>query len=719
MSKQYYRPDEYGPEEVKMMQKFHLQMPDARQYFLNMIKPRLDRSYKLYAAYNGDRANEIDKWQANIFTPYIQAVVETMMPRVLDARPDFTVQGRSENDQIKAPKVQMVCDYTWEKASADVVLEDVARATMINGIGFMMPYWKKDVRKNKFLTTADIASKKYKFSEKEQTFYDAPAVDWVDNYSLWYDWHNVKRESKQFWFRRLILTGEEIKRKYPMADPERLKMAVSCYSGDLVDYASIRTQVKSNHYSIVKGADHRSGSNGLYNVGSMYMDNVDPDLKMHEVFEWWLPFEDKYSVICNWVPILYGGFIPNPYNFKEAPFIDIPYLRMPGEFEGYGIPLILENPQIMLNMIKNQRLDATTMSIHKMWVVNPLANVNKQELVTRPFGIIYSTDPNGVREVQFSDIKQSAYQEEDNLKSDMRYASGVDDFSMGAGGNANSATEVRHLRESTLERVRLFVNHLGAGLSTLQRWWISMFSQFGSQKMILRIVGEDGKDMYPLIERDDLMGEFDFKSSVIPSIAGQNDINKKQNMDLFQLLINLDFIDPKKLISRTLQPWGWDLESLLADQQAPGAGQMPPGMEGGAPPVGPDGQPLPPEMAGAGAPPQLGAIPPSLSGVSPDVAKKAMSMLGSPNMKFGGGPSPFAEASTPINLISSGAMPPTVKGAPKNQSGKGGNGPATKPIGNTRGHNRGGKVNTSATKLNSRNNSSPESSLLNRAFNLQ
>lgn len=184
---------------------------------------------------------------------------------------------------------------------------------------------------------------------------------------------------------------------------------------------------------------------------------------MYEVFEWWRPYEDAYAVMVggSYVPIFKDAVMPIPYDFKEAPFIEVPYVKMPNEFEGYGIPMILENPQLMLNMIKNQRLDAATLSIHKMWIVNPLANINKDELVTRPFGIIYSIDPNGVREVQFSDIKASAYKEEDLLKGDMRYSSGVDDFSMGAGGASSSATEVRHLRESTLERVRLFVNHLG------------------------------------------------------------------------------------------------------------------------------------------------------------------------------------------------------------------------------------------------------------------
>lgn len=684
------------------MRKYFLQKEDAKLYFTTCIKPRLDRSYKLYIAYNGDRARQIKKWQSNIFVPYVQAVVETLMPRILDARPDFTVQGRVEDDQLKAPKLQHLADYTWEVAGMDNTVEMVTRSSLVYGTGYLQTSWKKDKRIHEFLTTKDVTKKKFTWEEREQVFYDAPYAEWVDNYSLWYDWHNVSRESKQFWFKRLVLTGAEIRRRYPMADKKRLAMALAKSSGDLQDYGSIRNEVKLSYDDIAKGSERfftatQDGNNP-------YQNQEDPDLKMHEVFEWWRPFDDRYAVMTNDVPILKGGEMPNPYNHKEVVFIDIQYLKLPNEFEGYGIPMLLENPQIMLNMIKNQRLDATTLNIHKMWIVNPLANINKEELVTRPFGIIYSPDPNGVKEVQFSDVKSSAYREEELLKADMRYSAGVDDFSMGVGGGADSATEVRHLRESTLERVRLFVNHLGDGFSKVLRHWISMYEQFYTKKMTIRIIGEDGNELYPIVEKDDLMGLFDFKATVIPSIAGMQDVKKKQDMDLFQLLITLPFVDPRKLTSKVLNSWNWNLESITSDQagqeQQPGMGM--PGAEGQMP-VGPDGQPLPPEMMAAmqqGMVPQGGGMPTGKN-IPPEVAAKMFEMLGG---GFGKQPSPFSEARRPINLLQAGGPPPTPKGAP----GKGSN---------PRGHNRGGRVNTNVST--NPQNSNPESSLMNRAFSIQ
>ena len=56
----------------------------------------------------------------------------------------------------------------------------------------------------------------------------------------------------------------------------------------------------------------------------------------------------------------------------------------------------------------------------------------------------------------------------------------------GVGGAAGSATEVRHLRESTLERVRMFVNHLGDAYATMMRYWMSMFNLILSIMYLLR-----------------------------------------------------------------------------------------------------------------------------------------------------------------------------------------------------------------------------------------
>lgn len=666
-----------------MHEGFLLQEMDGDMYFKNYLKPRMDKSYKLATSYSGDRAKEIESWKANVFSPHTFAVIETMKPRVLDARPEFTVKGRTEKDNMKAEKVQMLNDYTWEISKMDDQTEDLVSASMTYGIGFLQTFWRQDKEERKYLVGKDPKSKKKKWEKKTIIKYDAPMAEAVDNYAMRYDWRNVPSASKQFWQKRMVLTGAEIRKRYPDADPSRLDMAFgNGGGGDITDYGSVRMETKSVDDMAVKKMPGRgvAGTKYLGYAGSQsneliyrFQGSSDPDMRFYEVRECYEPFKDMFYVMVNKVPIFEDAFMPNPYNHKETPFIDVPFVRLPFEFEGLGYPLLLEQPQLMINMVKNQRLDAATMSINKMWVVNPLAGIKKEQLIVRPFGIIYSSDPNGVREVEFSDIKESAYREEEALKQDIRSASGIDDFSMGTSGDLSGggATAVRHLRESTLERVRLFVNHLGSAYATVMRHWISMYGQFMDKKMVIRITNADGEDIFPLIEKDDLFGMFDYRASVLPSIAGQGDIEKKQNMDLFQLLIQMPFIDPEKLVSRTIHPWGWSLNSLKINQDpmqqmATGGGETP--------------EPTPDQMAR----------------ISPDaVSQNVTDLLGGPENV----PSQFSELGLPVDITQQ-PVPPTAQGI------KGGGG-----------LNMGGKVNTGVPT--GRGSTNPADKISNQAINLQ
>ena len=211
-----------------------------------------------------------------------------------------------------------------------------------------------------------------------------------------------------------------------------------------------------------------------------------------------------------------------------------------------------------------------------------------------------------------------------------------------------------------------------------------MYGQFMTDPVMIRILGEDGQAQFPLIEKDDVLGKYDFKATVIPSISGKNDIDKKQNMDLFQLLVNLPFVDLRKLAAKVLKPWKWTVESVSQEEQ-PQQGAVPgmmPGQDQMMPPGG---------DAGLSAPPNLKNLPPEI------VEQLMQGLPAGPAQQ-----NPFQELSSPVNLMNS-PVHPTARGIPQATA-------------NPRGLSRGGKVNSN---LNINQNSTPESNLLNRVFNTQ
>lgn len=561
---------------------------------------------------------------SNVNIPYIQANVETLIPRMLDARPDLGVRGRTSESKARASAVTGLFGWAWERGITDAVIEEWVRATLIYGIGWVYAFWKVN---------------------KDGTKYDYPAIDAVDNYSFIYDWRSIRHESKMFFMRRRILTAEDIMVRKPNLDVDRLASALkSPRKRDLEDYASVRYEVRTTHASLSKTATKADVGAASWS-SNMHYGSSTSKIIFHETFETWYPLEGERSFWVDGWPVerkdIVKGEISNP-------FVDLAYLRPPFEYEGIGIPLILESPQLALNTIKNQRIDAGTMAVLKMFIVSPNAGVRKEDLKVRPFGIVWSPNPDAVKPIDFGDVPQSSYREEELLKSDMRFATGIDDASMGVAGASGSATETKHLRESTLERVRMFINHLGYSLTAVQSIWLTLFRKHLSKEVAVLITDEKGYETEEIVTKDDIMGEFDLQATVSPSIEGRVEVEKKQAMDLFQLLAPYaqqgSPLDIMKVLKVTMVPFKIPIESVRNDEQA----ALPGGMPGGMPGATPGG--MPPSAAalmkagessapaGAGLPestyaaladsiegliPSQGSIPPLTAGVSGDVNPSA------------------------------------------------------------------------------------------------
>jgi hypothetical protein len=640
---------------------------DAYNYFITCLKPRYDRAYKLYMAYGGDRRKEIEPWMSNVTVPYVNATVETLVPRILDSRPDLGLVGRNEKSKTRAAAAVGALEWNWERNMTDDVMEEWVRASLIYGIAWLYSWWE-----------ASPFGKKY----------DYVGTEAIDNYNFWYDWRTVKHERKLFKMRRRVESSVDVMERLKRAgiDPADILFAINNpYERDLTDFGRIRYEIRAVHDKLTRFDANR----GFSFAGATADGDILSKNTFCETFDFWYPLENKRGTALNGHVLEYGDI---PYNELKDPFFDLAYLRPPFEYEGWGLPLLLESPQLTLNTIKNLRIDANIMSINKMYVVSPNAGIKREQLVTRPFGIIWSPNPDAVKELSFSQAPESAYREEELLKQDMRFASGVDDASMGVGGDSGSATESRHLRESTLERVRLFINHMGSSLTRMQKGWMSLLGQYLSAEVMVRVTDERGIKTDQIVTRDDIIGEYDYKSTVNPSSMGKDEVERKQRMEAFQVLAPYaqgGLLDMDKLVAFMFQPWKYPLDKLRPDAQ-----EQP--VE-----VGMDGQPV-------SAMPQSAQDVMSMQNVEAGPFGKAgfdalSAMVPGDRGEFSG----FEGAALPTDLANNpGQMPPVPPDSTK-----------TPQSANPMGVNMGGKVNFSSPS--SRGTSDPMAALMNQACNTQ
>lgn len=147
-----------------------------------------------------------------------------------------------------------------------------------------------------------------------------------------------------------------------------------------------------------------------------------------EVLHYYNRALDAYWVVANNVVVHYG---PLPTKHKELPFAVRYYYRVPGRFWGMGIPRIIHMLAEERNSIRNMNMDRQHMQLNKMFIHNNMYDIDEEDLVTRPGGLI-SIDTNGqplnqaLVPLEYGDVPASYFKTDEIMIQDIGRAIGID-----------------------------------------------------------------------------------------------------------------------------------------------------------------------------------------------------------------------------------------------------------------------------------------------------
>lgn len=601
-----YTPD---PEEKKILDLVSKRTSEAKNNFITYRKSRLDAFYKNFRSSGGDRLKKLkemggDDWMSNMFVPMTASHVRAIHPRVADSKPELKVEGRTKRDMRRAMWVQALLDYLWEKANMDARIRDFVWQALIYGTTVGKVFWKKDMI-IKTDTVVDEDKMTIKDIEDKSIVYNDPAFEVVDLYNFYPDPLATCIDDARYIVQRYLMTKEQILSTYGSLIEANVALLKVGQGGDVTDYASVRLEVLSETKS----------DSETKNPNSSVASSAQTTSDVMEVIEYWE--RNRFVLMVNGVILRYGK---NPFGIGVIPYVSVPYEKLPFEFYGIGICEQVEQPQKTLNIVRNQRIDNVTLTIQKMFIVNPFALVNKKDLVARPFGTIRTNDVNAIVPVKQDTMGESAYREDTLAMEAGRMATGIDDWSRGIQGPASAtATAVTTQKESTLERVKLFISNLETDCySKIMRYWIAMAATLYEMKTLERITDNgaemesiEGVDrplkvMNPLgmeedtfIAKDDLLGMYDFKALSLSTLAATKELKVKRILDIMDKAI-VAGVDPvsKQMIPNLRELWArlfysldWDPKQMMNPKSSPpvpteGAEGAPPTEVGGVPGAG-------------------------------------------------------------------------------------------------------------------------------------
>ncbi|MFA5125085.1 MAG: hypothetical protein WC473_04690 [Patescibacteria group bacterium] len=610
---------------TKELQKFNSEYDEAKKNFLYYYKPEFDRGYKLFSSFNGDRAEQLERtndgevWQSNVFIPQVFSYIKTFLQKSVGITPDFKLEGKN-NEALKD-----LILWLWEVGMSDDLI-DYFLQVFICGTTIGKDFLRKETKKKRQKEVGIVDKiKKLIFKTATSKIVFRPDFDPVDIYNF-YPHPRMKKIADPFpVFHRYVLTLDEMKAQYPDINDSVWKQflnnegEVVKSGGDTTDYAYVRKEVLIQlRKSIRETTKASSPIEGNPNNPVQMPTTSD---KLFEVVERWI--DDRFTVFLPMegtpVEIKDGD---NPYDHEQKPYSRTGFFPRPFSFYWLGIPKLVDHLQELLNSITNQRVDAVTMKIHSMIAAAPVALPGyKQSTITvKPLGILWTNDPNSVRELKFGDVNSSAFVEPDHIKEAMRIAVGIDEFTTTAGADRKeTATVASFMREATLEGVKLFLIMLRGSYIMHFDHWISMIKQFWTKKSVMPDKAIAILTRHGLItEADESVNglfddEYEMSLESTSSLASSSELKKSKDLELWGLIKDVnELIDAEtgtvysikkfKVLMKLFEDYGWEPTNYITEQKQPvpiPTDQGMPSPAGEAPAISPDVPPLAGNQLGA------------------------------------------------------------------------------------------------------------------------
>lgn len=584
------------------LKQFNEEYDESKRHFLYYFKPEFDKAYKQFMSYTGDRAKLLEQttegevWQSNVFIPQVFSYVKTFLQKTVGVTPDFKLEGNN------AEALKDVLVWLWEIGMSEDVI-DYFLQVFICGTTVGKDFLKKEVKKKREKDINVLENiKKLIFKTKTEKITYRPDFDPVDLYNFYPHPRMKKIKDNKPAFHRYVLTLDEAKAQYSDVPKKVWKKFVNKKGeiiksgGDVTDYAYVRKEVL---LETKKNLRETTTSSTPVTSGSTGNPQTLPESKetLFEIVERWVDERLVVFMPMNGKPVEIKDS-DNPYDHGEKPYSRVVFFPRPFQFFGLGIPKLVDHLQELLNSVTNQRVDSVTMRIHSMIAAAPVAlpGYRQSGITVRPLGILWTNDPNAVKELKFGDVNPSAYVEPNHIKEAMRIAVGVDEFSNLKGTDRKeTATVASFMREATLEGVKLFLIMLRTAYIGHFEHWISMIQQFWTKKSVvpdkaLNIIN----DYEVLSEEDENMegvfdDEYELSLDSTSTLATSSELKKSKDLELWALIKDTEqFLDEEtgkvysvkkfKILMKLFEDYGWTPENYITEKDAPTVPPAPEGM---------------------------------------------------------------------------------------------------------------------------------------------
>ena len=510
--------------------------------------------YKLYRSYLDEK-----KYGSNLFIPYVYSIVETVAPRLVTGlfgvRPYLGILPTNSEARKNAKNLEKLIDYqlitllNFKTTAANWIKE-----ALIYGTSFLKLGW--DYEEGEVPVTEPVAeimgqALDYETVMQETVIKDQPLIEHVDLFDIYIDPYAKNIDEADYVIHKVFRNLEYLEE---------------------MEEEGIYENVDEVKRGVHDEQQQSSMAERLSEIGMQSQTPSQGDPGKVELIEYWT--DDRVVVVANRSVVIRNE--ENPYHHMSKPFIRLVDTPVPHEIYGIGEIEPVEHLQYNLNTLRNQRVDNVNLIINKMWKVLRGADIDPNQLVSRPGGIVEVDDMEDVQPLVLDNVTHESYQEDEIIRNDIDRTTGVYDYARGEKTDRReTATTASILSDSANERFNLKREIMeDMGLKRLGKMLVSLNKQFIDRSMEVRILGEDAQigsevqvgmgfededadaeqPTFIEISPEDIIGEFDVMplgSTVDPAVNKESRLNNLINM--YSMFAESPYVNQAKLIKKILE----------------------------------------------------------------------------------------------------------------------------------------------------------------------
>lgn len=556
-------------------------------------------NYRLYTGYRDPLPKEL-RGRSNLHIPKTYELIRTIRARYLLAifstspvvefipnpllyfqesisAAEYLQMLLSAEDSAKY--ATYLIDQQLRNSAAFRKLYDFITATLVFPAGVMAVGWKYEQKKMKQHGrefSQEFGVEIESIVENHMTTYDDNELAYVDYYDFWPDPRGTDIDNCRFVFSREWVTETELKAKLEVLDRAGSGTVYQPESWDALTNAGSHLQ---------GGATERLTEVGYAGETSQGYWSEPRKGYQIELLHYWE--NDRHAIIANRFECLFDG--TNPYWHGKKPFLVASYDPRPGEFYGFSAVELIEHLQHELNTTRNQRIDNVSFVLNRMWKVRRGADIDENELVSRPHGIVYVDSPDDVVEMAMNEITGSSYREEEIIKNDMQDVLGAPEVVRGVeASRRQTATEITQKTSSADVKFQVAAMLYEEVLNRMAELMDMNNQQFITNPRIFK-----AEEEWKVVTPDEIRGHHLYRpKSSNQDMSANREIRRQQLLELQKLLQGHPNVEQMELLKLVLEAYGLrGTERILIEQ--PQVPTLPGGIPG-QPQLG--GQGVPQEM---------------------------------------------------------------------------------------------------------------------------